>query len=72
MTQKNDKIDKAKFITPVYTLLRPSGLTLKSLQFWCGFALTGSRAQQHTKTCRHILDSTLRCASPYEIAVFTY
>jgi hypothetical protein len=39
VAQKNDKIDKDKFITLVYTLISLTGFTLKLLQFWLNFAI---------------------------------
>jgi len=72
IAQKNDKIDKDKFITSVYALLKRSGYTLRTLQFLSDVAPTISTTQQQTITRRHTFDSTLRCASPYEIAVLTY
>jgi hypothetical protein len=39
VAQKNDKIGKDKFITPVYTLIGMAGFTLGGLQFWSVFAV---------------------------------
>jgi hypothetical protein len=39
VAQKNDKIGKDKFITPVYTPIGLAGFTLRELQFWPDFAV---------------------------------
>jgi hypothetical protein len=72
ITQKNDKIDKDKFITPVYTLIGMAGFTLNMLQFWPNFAIWCKLPQCGLELAVTPLTQNLWQASTHEIAFFAH